>query len=85
MSRVTLAALFAFTAGCPATPSTPCGQLCKELVQSCSYEAYPTYDSCLQGCEYNSEQGADVRGEEACVSEAACDTFAILECEHAYN
>jgi hypothetical protein len=71
---------------CPGAPSqTACGRLCQELVVNCDYAAYPTTESCLQGCGYNESQGADVDGQEACVAEAACDTFAIVECEHTYG
>jgi hypothetical protein len=69
----------------PATPASPCGRMCRELVQNCGYAAYPTFDSCLQGCGYNESEGADIDGQEACVAAAECDTFAIVECEHAYN
>ena len=67
-----------------AAPSV-CQDLCTNLYSTCGYEAYPTLDSCLQGCEYNAEQGADVGGQLLCIESANCDTFAILECEHAYG
>ncbi len=62
-----------------------CHDLCTELTGTCDYDAFPDINSCMQGCEWNAEQGADIAGQTACVKGAACDTFAILECEHAYG
>lgn len=62
-----------------------CQDLCTELAIECGYAAYPSYDSCTQGCVYNRSEGADVDGELACVTAAACNTFAIVECEHAHG
>jgi hypothetical protein len=67
--------------GCGNEAST-CQSICDELVTTCSYEAYPSYDSCLQGCEYDAEQGADVEAKQECVAGAECNTFVIVECEH---
>ena len=75
----------ACVAGCEQTEESVCDSLCRELVQSCDYAAYPDLASCRQGCEYASEQGADIVGQEQCIAEAACDTFAIVECEHVYG
>ena len=71
--------------GCEQTEESVCDGLCRELVQNCSYAAYPSLDSCRQGCEYASEQGADIVGQETCITDASCDTFAIVECEHVYG
>jgi hypothetical protein len=60
-----------------------CEAICDELVMECAYEAYPTYESCLQGCAYREEQGADMGKTWQCISKAECDTFAVVECEHA--
>lgn len=68
-----------------ANASQDCEDLCDELVEVCEYGAYPRFDSCLQGCTWYEEQGADVPGELACVQDAACDTFLIVECEHEYG
>lgn len=76
-----LSALF----GCPAPQSSICQDLCVELVTNCEYAAFPSLESCLQGCEYNASQGVDVEAESACITDAACDTFAIIECEHTYG
>ena len=63
----------------------PCYDLCRSLVEDCGYAAYPTFESCLQGCLYNQEQGAQTVKEASCVEDANCDTFAIVECEHAFG
>jgi hypothetical protein len=60
-----------------------CVSLCEELVGNCGFDAYPSVDSCLQGCAWNLDQGVDVDAQDQCVSDAECDTFAIIECEHA--
>ena len=74
-------------AACPSNtvPPTPCGEMCSELVSTCSYAAFPSLDSCLQGCEFDATNGRDVVGQQECVAEAECNTFAIVECEHAYE
>jgi len=80
--------LFFFAAGCAADEevNANCDALCTVLVQECAYTAYPSLDSCMQGCVYNQAQGADVAGQLECIEDAGeCDTFAIAECEHAYN
>lgn len=66
-------------------PGTPCHDLCTELVEECAYEAFPTFGSCLDGCAYGRDQGLDVRAELACVQDAACDPFAVVECDHAHG
>lgn len=68
-----------------AVEKEPCELLCDELYQTCEYDAFPTYESCLQGCAYQQSEGADMKGQQACVDQAECDTFAILECEHTYG
>ncbi len=79
-----LASLLATLLGCATEDAaSTCEDLCQELVNTCGYEAYPTFDSCLQGCNYRVERGADVTDELTCVQEAGCDTFAVIECEHA--
>lgn len=84
MPRPALA--LALLAACTTSvPPTPCGEMCDELVSSCSYAAYPSFESCLQGCEYEQSNGRDVAGQQACVSDAECNTFEIVECEHAYE
>jgi hypothetical protein len=73
--------------GCstPQTGAAPeCDSLCDELVSTCGLAAYPDKDSCLQGCGYNLEKGYDIEGQAACVVEAACDAFGIVECENRY-
>jgi hypothetical protein len=66
----------------------PCGDMCRDLVQDCQYAAFPTIESCFEGCLYAEDQGADVDAQATCISGAVtdtCDTFAILECEHAHG
>ncbi|MEQ1501711.1 MAG: hypothetical protein ABMB14_05745 [Myxococcota bacterium] len=62
-----------------------CEPLCQELVTTCALAAFPSYDSCLDGCLFDAQLGADVAGELSCVEGAGCDTFAIVECEHDYG
>ena len=62
----------------------PCDQLCDELVMGCDYAAYPTRESCLQGCGYDESKGADIEARLECVVDAECSTFDVIECEHAH-
>jgi hypothetical protein len=62
-----------------------CEDLCDELVVGCAYEAYPSIDSCMQGCLYELSLGADPIGQLPCILEADCDEFAVVECEHEYG
>lgn len=78
-----LAACEEDTAAAAASPV--CRDLCDELVDVCSYEAYPSMDSCLQGCTWEESERADVRAELNCVRGAACDTFLVLECARTYG
>ena len=70
-----------FLIGCGSDASV-CEDLCQTLVLQCGYEAFPTLESCQQGCEYDASQGVDVDARNACVQAAGCDTFAVVECEH---
>lgn len=65
--------------------NSACDDMCTEMVAMCGMEAYPSMDSCLQGCEYSADQGADVGAQLLCVQQASCDPFALVECEHAYG
>ena len=62
-----------------------CGDICQELYQQCEYAAFPSYESCLEGCAYNEEEGADLEEQLTCFQEAECDTFGIIECENQYG
>lgn len=62
-----------------------CEELCKTLTLDCAYQAYPTADSCMQGCTWEKDQGADIQAELDCVEQAACDTFKVIECSHLYG
>lgn len=73
-------------AGCaPAAVITSCDLVCDELVTACAYPAYPTRDTCLQGCGYWEEQGVNVDNYLACIEDAACNTFQAVECEHEFG
>ncbi len=63
----------------------PCYDLCNELYGSCDYAAFPNMESCLEGCLYNENEGADIQGQLECMLEAGCDTFKVLECENNYG
>jgi hypothetical protein len=80
-----LVALLAPAVGCKPDATSLCQDFCVELVSNCAYDAFPSIESCQQGCEYNASQGADVDAQYDCVVEAACDTFQIIECEHQYG
>lgn len=84
--RVTFVALLV-VAACKGAGSEEevCHDLCTELTAVCDYQAFPDINSCMQGCDWNAEKGADIAGQTACVQAAACDTFAIVECEHAHG
>ena len=62
-----------------------CADVCEELYQRCAYSAYPSYESCIEGCAYNEEEGADMESQLSCFQEAECDTFAIIECENQHG
>ena len=62
-----------------------CEDICNELYQTCQFEAYPSWDSCLEGCAYNGEEGANLEEQYTCFTEAECDTFTIIECENKYG
>lgn len=62
-----------------------CEDMCDELYRTCQYAAFPDLESCLEGCAYNREEGADVDSQLTCILEAGCDTFQIVECENAYG
>jgi hypothetical protein len=59
--------------------------LCEILVRDCEYDAYPSLQSCEQGCAYDEENGADSAKLLACVEDADCNTFAVVECQHRFG
>jgi hypothetical protein len=78
--------LLALLVGCAAqAEKETCESLCDQMYMECEYGAYPSYDSCLQGCVYEQSEGADMDGQLQCVEKAECDTFAILECVHRFG
>ena len=62
-----------------------CDDLCTELMQQCGFAAFPDRDSCLQGCAYDSEQGANTAALLTCVTATECDLAEIVECEHQHG
>ena len=62
-----------------------CVSLCDELVAGCSYDAYPTRESCMSGCADQVNGEAELFELEACILDAECDTFAIVECQNQYG
>ena len=62
-----------------------CESLCDKLVVDCNYDAFPSVDSCLDGCAYKEKNGSDIAGELACMEKADCDTFAVLDCENRFG
>ena len=83
MGRLMLLCLFAY--GCGTPEYRACEDMCKELGRTCAYAAFPTTDSCMQGCADELDNGADIFGKEECILDAECDTFAIVECQNSYG
>jgi len=75
--------LFALLSACAA--ETSCETMCKELVYNCDYAAYPSADSCLQGCEFDASKGADIDGELECIEAASCDPIETVSCARQFN
>ena len=79
------AVLLVLTACTGSGVGATCEVLCRELVQTCDYQAFPSLASCMDGCDYAEAEGADIEGQLTCIQDAACDTFAVVECEHTYG
>jgi len=62
-----------------------CSDVCQELYQQCEYAAFPSYESCIEGCAYNEEEGADMEDQLECFQDAECNTFEIIECENEHG
>ena len=72
--------------GCLTTSDqAACKKMCESLVRTCHFEAFPDYSSCEQGCGYEATEGGHVVSMAECVEEADCETFEILECQHAFG
>jgi len=72
--------------GCDgAAEKETCELLCDQLYQTCEFGAYPSYESCMQGCTFDSSEGADMDGMQRCVEKAGCDEFGIVECTHRFG
>lgn len=76
--------LWLFGCGAAAEKET-CETLCDQLYMECEFGAYPSYESCLQGCAYDQSEGADMEGMTTCVEKAGCDEFGIVECTHRFG
>ena len=88
MSRLFVSMLLLTALGCSnkEEDDASCAALCSILVQDCAFAAYPSVESCTEGCLYSQEQGADVEDQLECIEDAdECDQFAIAECEHAHS
>ena len=85
MRRLALGLLLTGCSGSGVGTDQTCDDMCRILVQDCGLAAFPDLGSCLDGCNYYDSEGADVEGQLQCVTDAACDTFLIVECEHAYG
>lgn len=70
---------------CASPADRACEDMCQQLVNECRYDAFPSLDSCLQGCAYAVDQGVDVQAEQSCLAEASCDTFEVVNCENRYG
>jgi hypothetical protein len=70
---------------CKDEEPTSCELMCDELVKTCEYDAFPDWDSCVEGCLYDEDNGARIDKELECVTDAACDTFAIVDCQHEFG
>jgi len=66
---------------------TSCDKICDILVQDCAYDAFPSLDSCWEGCAYQEEENEtyDADAHLECLETSNCDTFAILECSHEFE
>ena len=62
-----------------------CEEVCNELVSICSYDAYPTEDSCVEGCTFEDDQGGEMDDLAECIGDANCDTFELLACQRAFG
>ena len=65
--------------------TSPCYNICQELVQTCEFSAYPNFTSCEEGCLYYQEQAVDIEGQYSCIQEAQCNEFDVIDCENMYG
>jgi len=85
VSMSLLMLLLAACVGGPEPLEPACVDTCEILVGTCGVEAFPDLGSCQEGCRYASQEGADVVSYAQCVDLAACDTFALISCEHDFG
>lgn len=77
--------IFLLLLACKSPEDKVCTDLCDELVYTCRYDAFPSYDSCLQGCAYDGEQGANLEQEAECLAAAECDPFEVVNCQNRFG
>lgn len=85
VSMSLLLLLLAACVGGPEPLDPACVDTCEVLVGTCGIEAFPDLGSCQEGCRYAAQEGADVTSYAQCVDLAACDTFALISCEHDFG
>lgn len=85
LRRASALALVAMAGCAPQDDNATCEALCSTLVTSCEFDAYPSLDSCLQGCAYEGSLGADLEKESTCIADAECDIFQVVGCQHRYG
>ena len=83
--RIFLLALFVACTAEGDVQDETCMSLCDELHGACAYDAFPDLNSCLEGCLYSEDEGADIEAQLSCIVESECDTFEILECENQHG
>ena len=66
-------------------PKAVCDATCDKLVLECGFAAFPSHQSCVEGCLIDAKLGAPVHTLEDCVSDAECDPFTVLECTRAFG
>jgi hypothetical protein len=77
--------LFVLACSTEAPTDEVCASMCQELVQTCEYDAFPSYESCMQGCAYEREAGGRIEPQTQCILMAECDTFEIVDCQHQFG
>ncbi len=75
--------LVAAAVGCK--KESACQTLCNTMVNDCNYSAYPSLESCVQGCNYDEQQGVDIAAESTCLDKTSCDPIGAVECARKFN
>ena len=84
--RFSLAMAFAaVSCATPADPG-PCNAVCDVLFDQCQLESFASYSECEGSCAHADENGADVSGYAACLTDVNdCNTYDIVECENEFG